>query len=150
MAFTYLHDIDLVDKAKRLFDCFGKSKILIVIRNQIDLIRSFYFECVRAGYPGFFNDFLEYIYFYQFRTIVSDLLYDKVYDVYSDLFGKENIIVIPFERLIQNPFIELSNLLSTLNLSNISLSELSKHNSSDDKYYLQAVRYLNEKFPNNE
>lgn len=149
MSFTMHYDIDVVEKAKRLHYLFGSdSKILLVIRNQLDLLRSYYFECVRSGYPGFFGEFIEYHYFHQFRSILSDLYYDRMYDLYAHHFGKRNVVVIPMESLVKDIHAEMENVCSILGISSMDVS-LEKHNDSNDKNYLQAVRLLNEKFPNN-
>lgn len=149
MAFTMHYDIDVVTKAQRLRDLFGPDcKVLMIIRNQLDLFRSYYYECVRSGYPGYFGEFIEYNYFHQFRSIFSDLLYDRLFDVYVNLFGKDNVIVLPMEDLVRNMSMELKMLSQKIGVSEIDF-DLIQHNSSSDKKYLQAVRLLNEKFPNN-
>jgi len=147
MSFTMLDDIDVVQKAKRLHALFGPdTKVLMVIRNQIDLLRSFYYECVRSGYSGYFSEFIEYLYFHQYRSIVTDLFYDKMYDLYVSLFGSDNVIVVPMESLVKDKCLDkLSNILE---ISSIDL-DMTPMNSSNNKKYIQAVRLLNEKFPNN-
>ncbi|WP_394699712.1 hypothetical protein [uncultured Pseudodesulfovibrio sp.] len=149
MAFTMHYDVDVVTKAMRLHDLFGQNcKVLMVIRNQLDLFRSYYFECVRCGYPGYFGDFIEYHYFHQFRSMLSDLYYDKLFEVYAKLFGRDNIIVKPMELLAKDMVNEFKKLALSLNIDASNL-DIGQQNSSSDKLYLQAVRLMNEKFPNN-
>ena len=149
MSFTMHFDIDVTEKAKRLKKLFGGDcKVLLIIRNQLDLFRSYYFECVRSGYPGQFDEFLEFNYFHIFRSILSDLYYDSLYDLYCKLFAKENVLVVPMELLVKKPEAELGRLSAELGIAPIDF-KMNKHNVSDDRHYLQAVRLLNEKFPNN-
>lgn len=148
-SFTMHFDVDPVIKANRLKELLGKdTKILFVIRNQLDLFKSYYYECVRSGYCGYFDDFINYHYHYQFHSILSDMTFHPLYKVYCDLFGEKNIKVIPMESLIDNPAAVLSELCSHVGISKMDLS-LGQHNESNDKKYLQALRLLNEKFPNN-
>ena len=87
MSFTMNYDIDPMLKASRLQRLFGENtRILIIIRNQLDLFRSYYFECVRGGYPGFFHEFLEFHYYYRFHSILTNMFYDKILLPHRHLF----------------------------------------------------------------
>jgi hypothetical protein len=148
-SFTMHFDVDPTIKAERLKHLMGDGcKILIVIRNQLDLIASYYFECVRGGYAGRFGDFLDFHYHYLFHSILPDLKYHKIYQLYSELFGENNVKVIPMETLVADARSELKGLCEHAGISAIEL-ELARRNESGDKKYLQAVRLLNEKFTNN-
>lgn len=142
-------DVDPVIKAGRLQYLLGENtKVLIVIRNQLDLIRSYYFECVRGGYPGYFEPFLDFNYHYQFHSIFSDLRYCQLYKHYCEVFGKENVMVLPMENIVNNA---KSAIDAICHFAGVAAGDfpLQRHNDSDDRRYLQAVRWLNEKFPNN-
>jgi hypothetical protein len=148
-SFTMYFDVDPVIKAERLRDLLGSDvKILIVIRNQLDLIRSYYFECVRGGYPGYFSDFLDFNFHYQFHSLFSDIRYLSLYKYYCKLFGKDNVLLLPMEAIVEAPQKAVSKICK---FAGISTGEfpLQRHNESNDKRYLQSVRLLNEKFPNN-
>jgi len=148
-SFTMHFDVDPTIKAQRLIHLMGGgTKVLIVIRNQFDLFRSYYFECVRGGYPGQFEEFLNFHYHHIFHSILSDLHYGRTYRLYCRLFGKNNVKVLPMEALIADSARELSRLCEYLGVSDVALP-LGHYNDSGDKKYLQAVRLLNEKFPNN-
>lgn len=148
-SFTMHYDIDPVIKANRLRYLLGKdTKVLIVIRNQLDLIRSYYFECVRGGYPGYFAPFLDYIFHYQFHSIISDLRYCQLYRLYCRMFGKENVMLLPMEAIVASPREAVESICEFSGVSTGNFP-LQRHNDSNDRRYLQAVRLLNEKFPNN-
>lgn len=104
--------------AERLAELFPNARILCVIRNQWDWIRSAYAHFVRCGVPTAFRHFLSphegtlhslrrdgdsYIYHYP-----SLCDYDLVISQYEKLFGSNNITVIPFELLNSNstPFLQ--------------------------------------------
>lgn len=148
-SFTMHFDVDVTIKAERLKHLMGdNTKVLIVIRNQLDLFRSYYFECVRGGYPGQFDEFLDFNYHYLFHSILSDLNYYDLYVLYCKHFGKENVKILPMELIINDADKSLSELSMFAGINDVGL-KLQRHNDSSDKKYLQAVRLLNEKFPNN-
>lgn len=85
-------------KANRVLELFGSdTKIIMIIRNQMDLVKSLYRESVRVGFKGSFADYIYYLFKYQDRNYVSDLYYDWVYQLYVQRFGKENVHVLFFE-----------------------------------------------------
>lgn len=93
-------NIDITAKAKRLAEIFGQStKIIIVIRNQIDFFRSMYREAVRGGYHLPYADYINYIYKFQARNFMPDYRYDQVYKLYAELFGSMNVEVILMEEV---------------------------------------------------
>jgi hypothetical protein len=104
LSFGYIPGhIDVTVKARRLLTIFGKkTKIIMIIRNQPALLRSLYRESIRNGYWGSFNDFMKYVYFFQDRGFLYDLLYDRQYELYSSLFGRKNVHVFQLEKFLTN------------------------------------------------
>ncbi len=99
ISFAFTHDgLSSEEKAKRLKVIFGPdTKIIMIVRNQFELIKSLYRECVRVGFSGDFSKFIKLIYKYQDRNFIYDFRYDFVYELYTNLFGKENVKVLFFE-----------------------------------------------------
>ncbi len=100
LSFTFTTDqIEIEEKAKRVFNAFGLgTKIVLIIRNQRSLIESLYKEAIKIGYYGTFNDFLDFIYYSRDRNFIFDFQYDYLYNIYSNLFGAENIEIICIEN----------------------------------------------------
>ena len=93
-------DVDTFEKANRLKEIFGKeTEIIIILRNQMTLIKSFYSELVRLGYPYSYERYIEFMYKFHVSTFISDLRYDKTIQHYEKLFGKDNINVILSEEV---------------------------------------------------
>lgn len=99
LSFSFSYDsLSTPEKARRLFDIFGKgTKIIMIIRNQFDLIKSLYRESVRVGYAGDFKSYFKLIYKYQDRNFIYDFRYDLVHKTYTQLFGLENVGIFFFE-----------------------------------------------------
>jgi len=95
--------VDIAERARRIAKIFNyKAEIIMIIRNQFDWIRSFYAGLVvEGGITLDFEKFLFYFFYDKDRSSMYNLYYDKVYNLYSKLFGKRHVHVIPYE-LIKN------------------------------------------------
>jgi len=104
LSFAFTYDGLSADiKAKRLFELMGSdTSIILILRNQVDIIKSLFRESVRVGFKGDYNYYLYLFYKYQDRNYYSDLNYDWVYKQYVNWFGKENVHVLFFEHYRQN------------------------------------------------
>jgi hypothetical protein len=110
--------------ATRLHKLLPDAKILIIIRNQLDAIVSWYAnhgaylkQVPRNYWRRYvsFDDWLEYCFSYPKYSPLESYLYHKHLTLYRDLFGKDNIHILFFEDLIykKKTFIEgLSNILN--------------------------------------
>ena len=157
LSFAFTHDgLSASEKCKRLFDIFGEdSKIIMVIRNQMDLIKSLFKESVRVGFSGDFEAYLNSLYKYQDRNFVYDFRYDLMYGLYAKYFGKENIKVLFFEDYRKNNNIELDNqsikrlfgdLNSFLNVSDIEM-KLNHYNEAIPSDKILVKSNFNKKEP---
>ena len=85
--------------ADRIHRIFGTPKIIIVIRNQIEMIASLYNNYIKHGgclsLAGFCND----PNMPSFR-IFEKLQYDKLIRYYFELFGKEQVKVMIYEEML--------------------------------------------------
>ncbi len=99
-SFPFTNDvIDTNQIAHRLKKIFkNDTKIIMILRNQVDIIRSLYRESIRVGYFGTFQDFTYYLYKFQERNYLYNFLYNNVFNTYSELFGADNIYVLFFEN----------------------------------------------------
>lgn len=88
----------------RLIDIFNPEKILIVVRNQKDLLLSWYLDDIKFGYSVNFNDWLNAI---CENKKINKLKYYYMINKYIDLAGKEKVKVLKFENLFKNNSKEL-------------------------------------------
>ncbi|MFH6984771.1 hypothetical protein [Marinoscillum sp. 108] len=148
ICFNWHGGIDTTTKAKRLFGIFESgTKILMVVRRQTDLIRSLYKETVRFGYNGSFDDYLKYIWQYQDRNFLSDLNYDRVFNLYAHLFGRENIKVFFFEEMRENSKQFLKRISNELELDDRITHVESEYNEQLTDRELAIKLELNRRFP---
>ena len=97
---------DSKEIADRLKSCFPDGKVLIVIREQKDMILSTYIQYVRAGGACALHDYLEPskrnqaiipLFNYEYFN------YSRLVSYYQKLFGKEKVLVLPFELFKNKP-----------------------------------------------
>jgi hypothetical protein len=86
-------------------EIFPNAKITIVIREQVSLIQSVYSQMITDGGGYSLRDFLNSIEPFmvripQFR--LSFYEFDKYIDYCQTLFGKDNVLVLPYELLKEN------------------------------------------------
>jgi len=99
--------------ADRLKQTFPHAKILIVIRNQLDYILSVYaWKTVIRGIER--RSLPEYLKHNFEERLRPKLSYDKLVQRYVDLFGREKVLVLPFEMLAENQQKYVGEILSFL------------------------------------
>jgi hypothetical protein len=82
--------------AERLYQVFGKTRILLVIREQFSMLASIYSQYVKIGGTLSLRDFVQ-------DPLISNLLvrrlqYEKQINAYVELFGIENVHVKLYEE----------------------------------------------------
>jgi hypothetical protein len=64
------------------------------------------------------------------------------------MFGMENVMLLPMETIVASPRKAVESICEFAGVATGDYP-LQRHNDSNDRCFLQAVRLLNEKFPNN-
>ena len=102
---SWIGDVDLAERARRLAKIFGpETEIVLVVRNQLTTIGTLY--CTMAREAGLIRTFEEFLFHFCYDRELSpfpDHLYDKLFETYAGLFGREHVHVIPFEILRRDP-----------------------------------------------
>ncbi|MGB5982858.1 MAG: sulfotransferase domain-containing protein [Nonlabens sp.] len=147
-SFQWNYGIDIEEKAKRLKGIFGRdTKILVVLREQIDLIASLYKEQIRFGYSGSINDFFNYLWDYQDRSALHEFCFDKVIDVYASYFGKENIHIVPFESFKKDNEVFLNNIARVLDVETDLITKIETiYNRQLSDQALEVKKMMNERY----
>ena len=101
LSFAFSNDaLGFEEKIGRLAELMGSgTKIIAIIRNQFDLIKSLYRESVRVGFPGDFSLYIYLLYKYQDRNYYYDFRYDLAHDVLCKYFEPEDIHFFVFEHM---------------------------------------------------
>lgn len=84
--------------AHRLHDIFPEAGILILIRNQRDFLRSYYKDDLVFGFSAPFEAWLEWRKRYHMLNYPR---YSHLIATYQEVFGRDQVCVLPFERLFQ-------------------------------------------------
>jgi hypothetical protein len=87
---------------------FPAAKAIIVIRKQDDLLESLYKQCLRVYFCPTVDSFINYTdkrfedpsYFFSYPSInAKQLDFYRYIQNYAEVFGRENVIVLPYEML---------------------------------------------------
>lgn len=106
--------------AYRLQNIFPDAKIILFIRNQVDIIASAYIEYIKAGgtysiskylNPQRFRNLNDLIFFYY-----SYFEYHLLIEFYEKLFSKENVFIYLFEDFNSEPKGFIKDLAKTFSL----------------------------------
>ena len=86
---------------QRLKQTFPNAKVLIVIREQLDYILSLYtFRVIQRGLERQnLSDYLEEKFE---KRLMPKLRYYGLVKSYIELFGADNVLVLPYEQLVEN------------------------------------------------
>lgn len=104
--------VSIARKLKLLVDNlseFNEIKVVIVIRKQSDFIKSNYAQMYNLVYKRFrqtktFEKFIEYSFNTNYDNFIGAAInYNKIILEYEDLFERENIKVLVFEDLLNEP-----------------------------------------------
>lgn len=147
---------DTAEKARRLRDLFGPdTKVILIIRGQPALLRSLHRESIRNGYAGTLSQFLEYAYLHQDRSFLGDFLFHRTVGFYRELFGQDNVHVLPLEDYqdqgallpaADGHTLLTDHLAEILGVPVLPL-ELGRHNPPLSSEVLEAKRRLNAGHP---
>ncbi len=97
---------DSKEIAGRLAEVFPEGRVLIVIREQRDIILSTYRQYVKAGGVLKLESFLDPPTYRHARIPHFDAAYfryDRLIEAYRELFGAERVLVLPCEQLGRTP-----------------------------------------------
>lgn len=127
--------------ARRLRDLFPEAGILIVIRNQKDLVRSYYMDDVTYGFSISFPDWIAW------RRRYHALNYPKyaaLIETYQRLFGRDRVRVLLFEEMF-NPDL-LRRTFESFGVDPAGIEEANlgrRHNPSLGPVGLLGARFVN-------
>lgn len=137
--------LELSERARRLKHFMDKNtKIIIVIREQSAWIKSYYSNLVsEAGLQETFKEFKDYFFAEIDSSPLTALYYDRVYEVYANLFGAENIYLVPMEQLKNSATKFTNGILNFIGVSPLAeLSSTAKNAAASDEHFA-AQLYLN-------
>lgn len=112
---------DSKDAAERLAATFPEARILIVIREQRDMIRSIYGQFIKGTGVWPLRDYLDppvpprtLFKYGHFRP--DHYRYHRLIGCYQELFGGERVIVLPYELFREDPVEFVTRLLTSVGL----------------------------------
>jgi len=133
-----LGQVDLSLVLKRLHSIFPNAKVLIIIRNQPDLVYSNYLQYVRSGYFRNEDNFLRDLIWDSQQGLWGRLFFDRVYQLTKEIF--EEVAILPYEMIHDFPV--FTRRLNDFFNTNVDL-ENTMVRSSPNATSIQIMRLLN-------
>jgi len=130
--------------ADRLYSLFPRAKIIIVIREQFDMIDSLYSQMVKKGYGLSKYQFL-HDKTIPIEAVLTHLQYHFLVDYYAEKFGRDKVLVLLFEELVICTQRFLSKLFRFLSVTPPSGKELNsaRKNVSLSNHAIKIMRIAN-------
>lgn len=130
--------------ANRLKDIFPTAKILITIRNQSKMIDSLYKQYIFQGGGLNFQAFIKGTVRSSLYFSIDYLKYDALVSYYQNQYGKENVLVLPYELLSENPSTYFSRLNSFFDFNKLGHNQFenSKRLNSSYKISTTALEFM--------
>lgn len=126
--------------AVTLYKIFPGAKILLITRGFSGMLVSAWNEYIVSGGVLSFEDFYE-----KYSTgLVAAYNYDHIISLFRNTFGEQNVIVLPFELLRDEPVKYISYLEQKLELSRSFTPPTQKINASPDTKYLRTTLMLSD------
>ena len=142
-------NLDLVGNLiERMLDIVPNSKIVIAIRNQVDMLESRYIQYVR-GQGGCMTsgEFLEEFVFHGRYEKYMDYRYSLVLDRLDQAYGANNVLLLVQEQMKSEPERMLSDLARFIGIQDITdYIPASRVNASPSGLVLAIERLVNKTF----
>jgi len=143
--------------AQRLADLMPGAKILMVIRNQLTAIPSWYANhgTYLRNVPSYywrryvsFEDWMEYCTQFIERGPLAGFFYKKHADLWARYFGKENVKILLFEDLAHNKEKFIKQVSETLNIDPVKALKIISGKHERKRYTLRMHRFhkINSRF----
>jgi hypothetical protein len=130
--------------AERIYSIAPQAKIIIVVREQTKMISSVYKQMVGEGYPGHLEDMLSWKRWKATGFDLSYFEYDLLVSKYFSLFGKQNVLTLPYELMRKDRETFLQLLCQFIGISEVSPLQGEKLvNASLPNSSLPMIRRLN-------
>lgn len=143
--FSTLDFNTIIERIHLLFENY-EIHILLVIREQLEFLKSLYGEFLRMGYPETYSSFIQWVWGFRDRNFWELLNYPQVYDLLKQKFGDNNVHLQFFETWKNDPEIEINTKVSSLlEISNEHLP-IWNDNPSLKKHEQANLLHINQQF----
>ena len=121
-------------------------KIFLTIRNQIDILKSFYsynYTTLQKRFNNF-NDFIKYGIEHPNKIVFGGYHYDSVFKDLSDCFGEENIRIFIYEKMKEDINSYINEILQFISIEEspgaFNVTKVINPNSVNGDYTLRKVK----------
>lgn len=138
--------------AERIYSAFPAALVLMVVREQREMLWSAYKLLVEEGYPGSLDELLDQRPWKGAGFDLSFYEYDLLADKYFSLFGRDNVLVAVYEKMRKDIERFLADVCAFVKVDFLPLSERTYRRNANaglPNRVLPFIRFLN-RFRNTE
>lgn len=144
LLMTGNNGIYTMEIGRRLKRTFPEAQIIIIIRNQPDIIASSYLEYIKKGGSYGINKYLCRDINIPLKFCFEFFEYDQLIGFYHELFDEKNVHVFLFENFNRNPLFFLQNIKDKFDLEiKLKYTDLRIKNSAYNKNLSKIVQFFN-------
>ena len=142
--------------ARNLKNMFPDARVIVVVRRQNDWIESNYKQVIKGGFTLCFEPFVgwngsafesgRHLPGSRLRINVKELDWLRYVRNYAELFGKQNLLVLPFEQLMENPDAFVAAITDFMGVERIRIDARARVNRGYSGLGLAVARVLNRIF----
>ena len=152
--FTGPSPFEKISRFRNVFGEFGPIRIVMGVRDQVDLLKSLYLTLHRAEmlriagkklswYPTF-DQYIDINFRYAYGAVLESFRFSIILDHYASIFGAENIFVYAFEDLKRDPVSMLRSLCRFMGVDeNASCITETARARENQHYSARRYAYLN-------
>jgi hypothetical protein len=120
-------------------------KIILIVRNQVDMLISRYSQYVLQGGTLSASEFLNALVFGNDNyKLYADYRYTKIISLLYDIFGRQNVLVLFQEELKRHPARFIETLSDFFNVNIVyDPDKISKKNIAPSRFGLKIIKKLN-------
>ncbi len=114
--------------AARIRDLFGEAKVVFAIRRQIDVLSSIYMmHYLEGNHSVTFDQWAEMqLRAFRNNSIVAMVNYHRLIEYYVRQFGRENVSVFLYERLVENAVDFVAELCAAIGIASAADAPLAR------------------------
>jgi hypothetical protein len=140
---------DIREGARRISKLFPNGKILLIIREQKSIILSAYLEHLRRGVPAKIDRFIGFDSIrkpgFGCACPLDMFLYDRIINYLYEIFGKDNVLVMPLEITRESQFPDALYSFLGVESANEELFTMAKparQARKSDYFFLRHLNYI--------
>jgi hypothetical protein len=132
-------DLELI--LDRIATTLPNVKILLTIRNQVSWIRSNYCHYM-LGMPDGYRNLFQFLNTLEGKAVIQVANYDRIISSLYTRFGRNNVLVLPLEKIASDEHNSLKEICDFVDLEFIPFKGIRNHNKGLRNSFISSAQFL--------